>query len=245
MESDPPQLDCLVIVSHPDDAEISSGGTIIRLKRLGYRVGVIDLTDGEPTPHGTREIRAKETEIATQILGIDFRCNLGLPNRSLIHDLESRALLAGWIRRLRPNLLITHHWDDAHPDHVAASALVDAARFWAKLSKTDLPGSPHHPKKVLYCGSIHLKLHQSPQLIVDISDCLGQKLEACRAYHSQLVQGRGTSFPTVIDDLETHARHWGWAIGAQYGEAFFSREAIGLAHPMQLFGLDSAKLGNL
>ncbi len=232
-----PKLDCLVVVAHPDDAEIGVGGTICALLAHGYKVGVIDLTNGEPTPHGTVEIRARETAAATNLLKLDFRHNLGLPNRALEANLEARALLAGWIRRLRPQLLLTHHWEDAHPDHLAATSLVDAARFWAKLSKTDLPGQPHHPARVLYCLSIHLRLNRVPDLIIDISPYITTKLEACRAYHSQLVQGRSEAFPSVLDDIETNARHWGWAIGAGYGEAFHAREAIGLAHPFQLAGL--------
>lgn len=237
MSPQPTKLDCLVIVAHPDDAEISVGGTIGTLLDHGFKVGVIDLTDGEPTPHGTPEIRAAETKAATEILKLDFRHNLGLPNRSLVATLEARALLAGWIRQLQPQLLITHHWEDAHPDHVAASALVDAARFWSKLSKTDLPGTPHHPAKVLYGLSIHLRLNRAPDLIVDISSHIKTKLEACKAYRSQLIQGRSPAFPTVMDDIETNARHWGWAIGASYGEAFYTREAVGISHPFQLVGL--------
>ena len=132
-----PTLDTLVIMAHPDDAEISVGGTLLALKAAGQKVGVLDLTNGEPTPYGTPEIRASETAKATQILGLDFRGNLGLPNRSLTATLEARGALAGWIRLLKPNLIITQCPEDSHPDHVAASAMVDAARFWAKLSKTD------------------------------------------------------------------------------------------------------------
>ena len=136
------ELDYLVIAPHPDDAELGAGGAILMLKAEGARVGVLDLTDGEPTPYGSPEVRRRETEAATALLGLDWRGNLGLPNRSLTADLEARARLAGVLRRLRPRFLFAPYWEDAHPDHVAASALVDAARFWAKLTKTDLPGEP-------------------------------------------------------------------------------------------------------
>src|SRR5579872_6620678 len=95
-------LDYLIIAPHPDDAELGVGGTILLLKSQGARVGVLDLTDGEPTPHGSPEIRQRETEAATRILGLDWRGNLGLPNRRLTADLESRAKLAGALRQLRP-----------------------------------------------------------------------------------------------------------------------------------------------
>src|SRR5258707_8820525 len=162
-------LDYLVIASHPDDAELGAGGTILLLKSQGAKVGVLDLTDGEPTPHGSAEIRQAETEAATKILGLDYRGNLGLRNRFLTADLESRHRLAGKLRELRPRVLLTHYWEDSHPDHVAASALVDAARFWSKLTKTDLPGEPHFPERILYFFSVHLRLHVQPSFVVDVT----------------------------------------------------------------------------
>jgi LmbE family N-acetylglucosaminyl deacetylase len=125
------QLDVLVIAPHPDDAELGMAGAILRFKSEGLRVGVLDLTSGEPTPHGTPEIRAKETQAATEILGLDWRDNLGLPNRSLEATLEARGQLAGVIRQVRPRWLFAPYWVDAHPDHVAATELVEAARFWS------------------------------------------------------------------------------------------------------------------
>ena len=151
-------LDYLVIAPHPDDAELGAGGAILLLKAGGARVGVLDLTNGEPTPHGSPEIRQRETEAATAALGLDWRGNLRLPNRTLVADLEARARLAGAIRQLRPRHLLAPYWEDSHPDHVAASALVDAARFWAKLTKTDLPGEPHYPQRVWYYLSVHLRV---------------------------------------------------------------------------------------
>ena len=150
------ELDYLVIAAHPDDAELGVGGTILGLKALGAKVGVLDLTNGEPTPHGTPDLRARETEAASRILALDWRGNLGLANRALVADLEARRRLAGTLRQLRPRVLLTHYWEDSHPDHVAASALVDAARFWAKLTKTDLPAEPHFPTRILYYFSLHL-----------------------------------------------------------------------------------------
>ena len=125
-------LDILVIAPHPDDAELGMGGAILKFKQQGVRVGVLDLTDGEPTPHGSLEIRARETAAATEILGLDWRENLGLPNRSLEATLDARHQLAGVIREQRPRWLFAPYWLDAHPDHVAANQLVDAARFWSK-----------------------------------------------------------------------------------------------------------------
>src|SRR5438132_9280413 len=117
-------LDYLVIAPHPDDAELGMGGALLLLKAQGACVGILDLTDGEPTPHGSPEIRRQETLAATAILGVDWRGNLGLTNRSVVADLDARRRLAGALRQLRPRCLLAPYWDDAHPDHVAASALV-------------------------------------------------------------------------------------------------------------------------
>ncbi|MEX2112603.1 MAG: PIG-L family deacetylase, partial [Pirellulales bacterium] len=136
-------LDVLVVAPHPDDAELGMGGAILQYKADGYRVGVLDLTNGEPTPFGSPELRAQETAAATKILKLDWRGNLSLPNRSVEHTLEARAQLAGVFRQLRPRLIFAPYWVDSHPDHVAATELIEAARFWSKLTKTDLPGQPH------------------------------------------------------------------------------------------------------
>jgi bacillithiol biosynthesis deacetylase BshB1 len=223
-----PHLDYLVIAPHPDDAELGAGGTILLLKAQGAAVGILDLTNGEPTPFGSVEQRRAETEAATAILGVDWRGNLGLPNRSLVVDLDARHRLADVLRQLRPRYLLAPYWEDAHPDHVAASALVDAARFWAKLTKTDLAGEPHYPARILYYFSVHLRLHPRPSFVVDITPHLEAKMQAIASYRSQFIEGRPTTPPTILDDLRDRARYWGWAIGTGYGEPFVCREEVGL-----------------
>jgi N-acetylglucosamine malate deacetylase 1 len=221
-------LDYLVVAAHPDDAELAVGGTILLLKSHGARVGVLDLTDGEPTPHGSPEIRQRETEAAGRILGLDWRGNLGLPNRTLVADLESRKALAVAIRQLRPRWLFAPYWEDSHPDHVTASALVDAARFWAKFTKTDMPGHPHCPERIYYYFSVHLRLHPQPSFITDITSHMESKMNALACFHSQFIAGRPTTSPTFLDEIRDRARYWGWAIGSGYGEPILCREQIGL-----------------
>jgi bacillithiol biosynthesis deacetylase BshB1 len=221
-------LEYLIIAPHPDDAELGAGGTILQLKAQGATVGVLDLTNGEPTPFGSPEIRQRETAAATALLGLDWRGNLGLPNRSLSADVPSRSQLAGKLRELRPRFLLAPYWEDAHPDHVAASALVDAARFWAKLTKSDLPGEPHYPERILYYFSVHLRLHIEPSFVVDVSAHHERKMQALACYQSQFIQGRPETPPTFLDELRDRARYWGWTIGVQYGEPFVCREAVGV-----------------
>lgn len=226
-------LDALVIAPHPDDAELGMAGGIVRLHQQGLRVGVLDLTTGEPTPHGSLETRARETAAATGILGLDWRENLGLVNRSLEPTLEARRLLAGVFRRERPRWLFAPYWVDAHPDHVAATQLIEAARFWAKLSKSDLPGEPHHPERIWYYSCVHLRQVPSPAFVLDISDLWEQKRAAIECYHSQFIAGRATS-PGFVDQLRDQAAFWGWSIGRAYGEPYYSREPLGLSGWTQL-----------
>ncbi|HYO26455.1 MAG TPA: bacillithiol biosynthesis deacetylase BshB1 [Lacipirellulaceae bacterium] len=221
-------LDILVVAPHPDDAELGMAGAILKFIAEGKRVGVLDLTSGEPTPHGSLEIRARETAAATKILGLEWRENLGLPNRSLQPTLEARAALAGVFRQQKPRWLFAPYWVDAHPDHTAATQLVDDARFWAKLTKTDLPGEPHHPQRIYNYYCIHLKQAIQPAFVLDISEQWEAKAASIRAYESQFVTGRPTAAPTFLDQLRDEASYWGKTIGVRYGEPFTSREPIGL-----------------
>src|SRR5262245_50507706 len=227
-------LDILVIAPHPDDAELGMAGAILKFVKEGRRVGILDLTSGEPTPHGTPEIRARETAAATAILGIDWRENLGLPNRSLEATIENRAKLAGVIRRVRPRWLFAPYWVDAHPDHVAATELVEAARFWAKLTKSEMPGPPHHPERIYNYYCVHLKLTPQPAFVLDISREWPGKLAAIACYQSQFVTGRPPEPPTFLDRLRDEAAYWGKTIGVSYGEPFACREPIGLTSMREL-----------
>jgi len=222
-------LDLLVVAAHPDDAEISVGGVMLSSVAAGKRVGVLELSDGEPTPKGTVERRASETAAATQLLGLAWRGNLGLPNRSLQTDLESRERLAEVFRLTRPAVVLAPYWEDAHPDHVAASRLVDDARFWSKLSKTEMAGERFWPPRLYYYFSIHLRIHPRPSFVFDISDHIEAKLQAILCYESQVTEGRSTEFPTLLDDIRDCARYWGWSIGRSYGEPLTSREEIGVS----------------
>ncbi len=229
-------LDALVVAPHPDDAELGMGGTIVRLMAGGWKVGILDLTSGEPTPLGSPATRRAETAAATEALGGPWRDNLGLPNRNLEPTLEHRRAVASVFRKVRPRLLFAPFWEDAHPDHTAATQLVEAARFWAKLSKSDIPGEPFHPSRILYYFSVHLKIVERPSFLVDISDQNETKMNSLRCYRSQLVDNVPEGKPGVIDSVADRSRFWGHVVGVRHAEPFASREPIGLS------GLDSLLL---
>jgi bacillithiol biosynthesis deacetylase BshB1 len=221
-------LDVLVIAPHPDDAELGMGGTIVRLQAQNWRVGILDLTSGEPTPLGSLERRAAETAAANAVLGNPWRVNLGLPNRSLEPTLEHRRALAAVFRRFRPRILFAPFWEDAHPDHTAATKLVEDARFWSKLSKSDIPGEPFQPARLFYYFSVHLRIVERPSFVIDISEQVETKVAALRCYASQLVDNQATGKPGVIDSVCDRTRFWGHCSGVLHAEPFASREPIGL-----------------
>lgn len=223
--SDP--LDVLVVAPHPDDAELGMGGAIIKMLASGTRVGILDLTSGEPTPFGTLEKRKAETGEASRLLGISWRYNLGLENRSLEPTLDNRRLLAEVFRLCRPRWIFAPYWEDAHPDHLAATELVEAARFWSKLTKTDMRGEPFHPARIFNYYCVHLKMNPQPAFILDISEQLETKLAAISAYASQFIEGRPGA-ELFFEQLKAEAGYWGKSIGVRYGEPFTCREPIGL-----------------
>ncbi|MFN3192162.1 MAG: bacillithiol biosynthesis deacetylase BshB1 [Aureliella sp.] len=228
-------LDILVVAPHPDDAELGMGGAIVKMLRLGWKVGVLDLTTGEPTPHGSLEIRAKETAAASEVLGLAWRENLGLRNRFLEADLESRAQLANVFRRVRPKWIFAPFWVDAHPDHVAATQLVEDARFWSKLTKSELEGEPYHPERIFYYYCVHLKHVAQPAFVLDISKEWADKAAAIGAFESQFTKGREHLDPSFHDRIRDEAAYWGKMIGAKYGEPFASKEPIALKDFTRLF----------
>lgn len=222
-------FDALVVAPHPDDAELGVGGTIVRLAGQGWKVGILDLTSGEPTPLGSPERRAKETAAANAALGSPWRKNLGLPNRSLEPSLANRRALAAVFRQVKPRLIFAPYWEDAHPDHVATTRLVEDARFWSKLSKSDIPGTPFHPARILYYFSVHLRIVERPSVLIDISEQLEAKVAALRCYRSQLVDNQPEGRPGVIDSVRDRTRFWGHLAGVPYAEPFASREPVGLS----------------
>ncbi len=210
---------------HPDDQELGMGGTIARLASAGHEVTLVDMTTGEPTPFGSLEIRAQEAAAAAKILGVT-RLRLPLTNREIVHDLPSRAVVAGAVRMLKPHLIFAPHPEDAHPDHVAACALIEAARFAAKFTKCDLPGDPWHAPHLFHFYSIHLRSVPQPTVIADTTGHAQTKRRAVLAYESQFVVNEKNR--KVPDWLDAAGVYFGSRIGTESGEPFFSRECVAL-----------------
>lgn len=219
-------MNIAVIAPHPDDAELGMGGTIARLVAEGHRVLIVDLTDGEPTPCGSPERRAAEAAEATRILGCE-RVNLGLPNRTLVHCIEHRHAVAALYRSFRPEIVFVPHPEDVHPDHLAATRIAEDARFDAKLTRSAIPGEPHHPRRLVsyYCS--HLKAIPQPSFALDISGFVSRKRESILAYRSQVVDHAPNR--VLPDRMATRDAFVGQQLGVEAAEPFWCRELLGIS----------------
>lgn len=198
------------------------GGAIALLASQGHRVHLLDMTNGEPTPLGTPEKRAAEAAAAAKILGVQ-RTLLGLPNRQVVHSIEARHKVAAVIRVHRPDWIFLPYPVDAHPDHVAVTRIGEDARFDAKLSKTDIPGDPWYPKRIVYYFCTHLRMNFVPTFCLDISAQIETKLASIRAYATQFVDN-GSTVPEMV---RTTNGYFGSRIGTAYAEPFFTHEVLG------------------
>ena len=205
------------------------GGSIARLASQGHRVHLLDMTNGEPTPLGTPEKRAAEAAEAAKILGVT-RSLLGLPNRQVVHSIEARHRVAAVMRLHRPNWVFLPYPIDAHPDHVAVTRIGEDARFDAKLTKTDIPGEPWYPKRIVYYYCTHLRMNFVPTFCLDISEQIETKMAALRAYKSQF----GENNSPVPEMVRTTAGYFGSRIGSAFAEPFFTHEVLGFGGLDQL-----------
>lgn len=215
----------LVVGPHPDDQELGMGGTIARLVEQGHNVLLLDMTNGEPTPYGTVEIRAREAARAAEILGVRRIC-LDLPNRKVQHSLEARHKVAGVIRQHQAQIVFTPYFHDAHPDHIATTRIVEDARFDAKLTKIDLPGEPIYPKWFFYYYATHLRWVADPNFLFDITGFEQRKRDAILAYESQFVTPERNR--QVVNWIDAANVYFGSRIGTAAAEPFFTKEPIGL-----------------
>jgi bacillithiol biosynthesis deacetylase BshB1 len=217
--------DVICFGAHPDDVEIGMGATAAKMGHAGLDVLLVDLTDGEPTPRGTHETRMVEAAASADILGAR-RLTLDLPNRELFDTVEARKQVAEVLRAERPRIVFAPYPIDAHPDHIAAAAIVEAARFYAKFVKTDMAGEPHYPAKLYHYWAVHLRVLEKPSFIVDASEDLEAKMGALSAYESQFAaNGRNAG---ILPWVRVQAAAWGALIGVAAGEPFYAREQIGV-----------------
>ena len=205
------------------------GGTIVKLAKQGHRVHIVDMTNGEPTPHGTVETRTKEWTAAAKVLGVE-RTLLGLKNREVVHDIASRHKTAAVIRQHKADWLFVPYPLDAHPDHMAVTRICEDARFDAKLTKSDIPGDPYYPKRIIYYFCTHLRLNFTPNFCIDISDTIEKKIEAVSCYASQFV-GNSAQVPEMVRSITAY---FGTRIGTAHAEPFFTHEMLGFGGLSQL-----------
>ena len=201
------------------------GGTIARLAEQGHDVLLLDMTNGEPTPHGDPKARAAEAAEAARILGVKRR-TLTFPNRILQHSIETRHAVAAAIREHQASIVFAPYFEDAHPDHIATTRIVEDARFDAKLSKIDLPGTPIYPQWLFYYYCTHLRHVANPSFLFDITGFEERKRQAIVAYRTQFMIPEKNR--RVVQWIDAANVYFGSRIGAAAAEPFFTRDPIGL-----------------
>lgn len=239
-----PSLDVLAFGAHPDDVELTCGGTVIKLVRRGYRVGVAALSGGELGTRGDLRTREMEFESSSRHMGLAFHRILGLPDGGLGASPDQKRKVAEVIREARPKIVFAPYWEDRHPDHSNSSPLVWEAAFLAGLRRFDAEGEAWRPYRVLFYPS---RFEFKPSFVVDVSDTHEAKMEAVRLYRSQFSGTEGNpdapetniSRPEFLDAVITRARQYGSYIGTEFGEPFLVREPLRLDDPVAFFGPES------
>jgi bacillithiol biosynthesis deacetylase BshB1 len=234
-------IDVLAIGPHPDDVEIFCGGVMIVMADLGYRTGIVDLTRGELASQGTVDERAKEAALASKVMGVALRSNLGLPDGFIDPAPSSPHLpiVVEAIRRHRPELLLIPWIEERHPDHVAAAALLTRAVFLSGLRKFETPGNdaPFSPRQTLHYEMRH---RMRPSFIVDTSKAWERKARAIACHASQITRKDPAAATLIssalaIEAIEARDRHRGSEIGVRHGEALFGSQTMGLVDPLAHF----------
>lgn len=235
-------LDILAIGAHPDDVELSAGGTVAKCVRLGYKVGILDLTEGETGTRGSARIRAQEAKDASKILGVSIRENLRLPDGKFEVNHNNQLKVVQIYRKYKPKILLLPHWHERHPDHVHAHYLCREAWFYSGLEKikTTLNGKQQKPWRPHQYFHFMQKYEFEPSFIVDISDVYDIRVAAIKAHKSQFYDPDSKepetflSQKSFLDFMETRMKYYGSKIGVKYGEPFYSVEAIGIKDLFEL-----------
>lgn len=246
-------VDLVALAAHPDDVELSCAGTVIAAKRAGKRTAIVDLTLGELSTRGDLQSRARETAEATEIMQLDHRVNLRIPDGGVVLSDEYTTRLIRVLRTLRPKILLTPHKEERHPDHEAASKLAHRAVFFSGLVNVptqDDEGKQQEPHRPLLTLQYMQTYTFEPKIIVDVSHVMADRMKAMEAYSSQFARPKnapsrmGTGRETVEDKnlepvtfltqsgfyewIEARARAYGMIIGAEFGEPFWAHEPLGV-----------------
>ncbi|MEW5795489.1 MAG: bacillithiol biosynthesis deacetylase BshB1 [Candidatus Zixiibacteriota bacterium] len=248
------RLDVLAIAAHPDDAEITCGGLLLKMVGMGRKVGILDLARGEMGTYGDEHIRAREAAAAARIMGLAWRGNSDLPDAAIEYHHENKLVLAQTIRETKPELVILPHWSQRHPDHLACSRLGYDACYLAGLAKLPLTGEPHRPRKIIYASYYR---NTDYSFFVDIGEVFELKLRAIAAYQSQfgdpswvdevlkgdiapgqiIAAGRKDVFSPgthIFDLLYSRARTLGHQVGVTFAEAYTIKEQILIDDPQKM-----------
>jgi len=232
-------VDILAFGPHPDDAEIGAGSTLLKMKGLGHRTGIVDMTTGD-MGWGTPEIRLKECEDAARVLQLDVRENLDLGDCRIEDTFENRCKVAAKIREHRPQIVLAPYYNLpigrglGHNDHYKTGQIVANAYNLAHLRKAPIPGETHQAKAIYY---YFLPMGTPPTFIVDVSEQFEQWIAALDCHQSQFHhpdRPRPAELGTVHDTFESVQRYWGWQIGVKYGQAFLSTSPLRVGDPLQL-----------
>ncbi len=238
---DGPPVDVVAVGAHPDDVEMGCGGTLALLAQQGYRVGIVDLTDGEPTPRcPSPDVRLEEARRAAEALGVHERETLELPNRRLFDTFEARVALAKVFRAWRPKVVIGfgHKTPMASPDHWQAMQITDAAVFYARLTKW--PDVFDDLAEHMISTQLYFKLDLEPweftpamtHFVVDITETLDQKMNSINCYKTQFPPEKAA----FVDRIRSIAKHMGAKANCSAGEMFASTRTIGTRNLMTLLG---------
>lgn len=220
-------VDILFFGAHPDDVELSAGGTAAKCVKDGLRIGIVDLTHGEMGTRGTPQTRRKEAQAAARVLGATFRQQLDFQDGNLQTGREQELEIIEILRVRRPSLVIAPWPDDRHPDHTRTGRLVTDASFYAGLKSLQTGAPAHRPQTVLY---YMLNYMVTPSIVVDVTDAWKAKMRSVAAYKSQFHDPKSKEPQTFISDpkflemIDARGRHFGALIGARYGEAFVTKQ---------------------